>query len=138
MEIFKRDEFECAHCGNGEETLHIHHKWYVYGNEPWDYPSEALITLCESCHESEEVSKGKQKDLIKAFLSAGFFNMEMEFLAGLLSYCFQSIYKEEFESFVARLGCSEPFREDVRAAYRKECERLKQIQQSQSSEELPF
>lgn len=33
-------------------NLHVHHTYYQYGNEPWEYPSKALITLCWNCHES--------------------------------------------------------------------------------------
>lgn len=31
--------------------LHVHHKYYVLGRKPWEYPDEALITLCSDCHE---------------------------------------------------------------------------------------
>jgi 5-methylcytosine-specific restriction endonuclease McrA len=43
---------------NGEEkeqftafNFHIHHKYYVANREPWEYPDDALITLCSYCHE---------------------------------------------------------------------------------------
>lgn len=52
LEILSRDAFTCQHCFDGESTLHVHHRWYVKG-EPWDVPDEALVTLCESCHEEE-------------------------------------------------------------------------------------
>lgn len=31
--------------------LNIHHKYYIYGNMPWEYPDEALETLCLECHQ---------------------------------------------------------------------------------------
>ena len=31
--------------------LHVHHKYYVIGNKPWEYPNDCLITLCSDCHE---------------------------------------------------------------------------------------
>lgn len=31
-------------------TLHVHHKYYTAGHTPWDYPDDALITLCSNCH----------------------------------------------------------------------------------------
>lgn len=31
--------------------LHIHHKYYKLGKKPWEYPNEALTTLCFLCHE---------------------------------------------------------------------------------------
>lgn len=31
--------------------LHVHHNYYQKGRLPWEYPDEALITLCWYCHE---------------------------------------------------------------------------------------
>lgn len=31
--------------------LHVHHKYYIIGRKPWEYPNDALITLCSDCHE---------------------------------------------------------------------------------------
>lgn len=31
--------------------LNIHHKYYVSNKKAWEYPNDALITLCESCHQ---------------------------------------------------------------------------------------
>jgi hypothetical protein len=30
--------------------LHVHHTFYVFGNLPWEYNTEALITVCHTCH----------------------------------------------------------------------------------------
>lgn len=30
--------------------LAVHHLYYVYSKLPWEYPNEALITLCNHCH----------------------------------------------------------------------------------------
>jgi 5-methylcytosine-specific restriction endonuclease McrA len=32
--------------------LHIHHKYYVKNLFAWEYKDDALITLCETCHEN--------------------------------------------------------------------------------------
>lgn len=32
-------------------VLHVHHKYYVYGRHAWEYPDDALVTLCQSCHQ---------------------------------------------------------------------------------------
>jgi len=50
LQIFKRDKWTCQDCGNTKLTLHIHHKRYIRGNEPWDYLEWMLTTLCEDCH----------------------------------------------------------------------------------------
>ncbi len=30
--------------------LHVHHKFYVYNQLPWEYLDTALVTLCNWCH----------------------------------------------------------------------------------------
>lgn len=50
LEILERDNFTCCQCGDKEETLHVHHKGYIKGNEPWEYDNNYLETLCETCH----------------------------------------------------------------------------------------
>lgn len=51
-EILRRDNYTCQECGTkaGEASMHVHHKGYVSSLLPWEYPDEALTTLCESCH----------------------------------------------------------------------------------------
>lgn len=58
LEILKRDEWMCDVCGDASSTLHVHHRYYkAWGTDPWDYPDEALQTLCELCHESETTGR---------------------------------------------------------------------------------
>jgi 5-methylcytosine-specific restriction endonuclease McrA len=55
-DILKRDGHRCAACrssrGDAGDSgiLQVHHRYYVLGWLPWDYPDEALVTLCMSCH----------------------------------------------------------------------------------------
>ncbi len=51
----ERDEFTCKMCLDNSTTLHVHHKYYQYGNDPWDYEDNCFITLCSNCHELEEM-----------------------------------------------------------------------------------
>jgi hypothetical protein len=30
--------------------LHVHHNYYIMDRLPWDYKTEALVTLCHDCH----------------------------------------------------------------------------------------
>lgn len=71
LEVFNRDNFTCQDCGNAKKTLHVHHKNYYPGKEPWEYNNNNLITLCFECHESEEVSKGEVYDAIHDLLLMG-------------------------------------------------------------------
>lgn len=49
LEIMRRDGFCCRRCGK-KGILNVHHRWYIYGRKPWQYPDRSLITLCEDCH----------------------------------------------------------------------------------------
>jgi hypothetical protein len=53
LEILQRDEFTCQHCGDDRTTLNVHHRYYLPGHNPWEYPASALLTLCQPCHECE-------------------------------------------------------------------------------------
>ena len=53
LQIFERDNWACQLCGATTLTLHVHHKYYKLGADPWDYPDDALQTLCEPCHDNE-------------------------------------------------------------------------------------
>lgn len=57
LEILNRDQFTCRLCDDKESTLHVHHVWYERGADPWDYPENCLITLCENCHEELHVAR---------------------------------------------------------------------------------
>ena len=30
--------------------LHVHHSYYIFGNAPWEYNIDTLITVCHDCH----------------------------------------------------------------------------------------
>lgn len=72
LEILERDEWKCQCCKDDSTTLHVHHKWYENGRDPWDYPTDALVTLCETCHETEHGEEGAMKALLtKTLLGKG-------------------------------------------------------------------
>jgi hypothetical protein len=37
---------------NPKFVLHVHHKYYVNDWLPWQFPDDALITLCATCHQT--------------------------------------------------------------------------------------
>lgn len=60
--ILKRDNYRCVYCGRRHVHLHVHHKYYsAYPNgvlvDPWNYPDDALITLCAYCHQRVHARK---------------------------------------------------------------------------------
>lgn len=67
LEIFERDGWECKLCFDKNKTLHVHHRSYSRGVEPWDYDNSMLVTLCCDCH--DEVIE--TKDFCAQFLIHG-------------------------------------------------------------------
>jgi hypothetical protein len=79
LEIMQRDDFTCQHCFENGKTLHVHHTFYVSGRDPWDYPDNTLMTLCEDCHENEtEMGRGFRDDLITMLAQRGFLWSDFE------------------------------------------------------------
>lgn len=61
VRIKERDSWRCAYCGSVCD-LEVHHKYYSrYPNnqkvEPWNYPDDALVTLCHRCHDKVHQTK---------------------------------------------------------------------------------
>ncbi len=68
--ILKRARELCENCGEGGR-LHVHHKLYIAGREPWEYKDDQLIALCPSCHKYAHIE-----------MAAGY-NALMEIMASL-------------------------------------------------------
>jgi hypothetical protein len=50
LEIMEHANFSCEECGTDKVPLHVHHTYYEAGLDPWAYPDESLVCLCEPCH----------------------------------------------------------------------------------------
>lgn len=42
---------------NEHVELHAHHEFYIQGRLPWEYPLEAMTTLCSECHSKVDHDK---------------------------------------------------------------------------------
>jgi len=62
LEIMERDDFQCQCCLSMDKTLAVHHMWYKNNKMPWEYPLDALITLCDDCH--KEIHEQIKKDVL--------------------------------------------------------------------------
>ncbi len=52
LKVLEYAEWRCQCCGNrNDRTLHVHHSYYTKGKKCWDYPTGALIAVCDCCHE---------------------------------------------------------------------------------------
>jgi hypothetical protein len=82
LEIFERDKWQCQVCLAEGDTLNIHHKYYCDDCEPWEYDDNALVTLCERCHEYEkDYLKSASSRLIKAMKEPGMMAGDINWIA---------------------------------------------------------
>ena len=52
-EVLRLDGDSCSACGRDSSkgiVLHVHHKQYLAGHAPWEYPYELCEALCSGCH----------------------------------------------------------------------------------------
>lgn len=76
LEILQRDNFECTLCGCNDKELHVHHRWYQFGKDIWDYPNENFETLCYECHEYIETSIKDSFSDIQIIIRKTFLNQD--------------------------------------------------------------
>ena len=91
LKVLDRDDWACQICGDNESTLHVHHRYYKKGCNPWDYPMESLVVLCEGCHDSErEGRKGVEATLLDAMREKFFASDVLDFAIGIhfMKFCF--------------------------------------------------
>jgi hypothetical protein len=57
LEILEASGWKCnGHCQNEKPnpTLHVHHRIYLRGLNPWEYEPWAYHVLCDECHGVEQ------------------------------------------------------------------------------------
>lgn len=64
LEKLQAEDFTCELCGDSESTLHVHHKGYFVGRDPWDYEKNQLAVLCNACHEAQHDMEDVLADLV--------------------------------------------------------------------------
>ena len=80
LQILGRDDFTCQNCFDTKETLHVHHRLYKKGCEPWEYDESYLVTLCATCHGEESADKESCKLLVDT-LKLNFFMCDIHNIA---------------------------------------------------------
>jgi hypothetical protein len=84
LSILDRDKWRCQICGDPDSTLHVHHRVYLSGKEPWDIPDDCLVTLCADCHAAETrdmpgILAGLNETLKKKFFSGDLIDIDYAF-----------------------------------------------------------
>ena len=49
LQVIEARGKQCEECGS-PSNLQVHHTYYEFGLEPWEYPDSALKCLCDPCH----------------------------------------------------------------------------------------
>lgn len=52
LDILNLRGFKCEVCGDEENQIQVHHRFYLKGREPWQYDNDVFQVLCEKCHEN--------------------------------------------------------------------------------------
>jgi hypothetical protein len=67
LEVLESAEWSCEMCGDSQSTLHVHHKQYIKGRDPWEYSRGQLTVLCRSCHGSHHDKGEDVLSLVSSF-----------------------------------------------------------------------
>ena len=90
LQICERDDWACQNCFDTKATLHVHHRYYENGEDPWEADDRALVTLCESCHQLEKKpARREAEDLLIRALREHLFATELRELARLTARVFE-------------------------------------------------
>jgi hypothetical protein len=82
LRVLERDDWACRRCADTTQTLHVHHRVYVAGADPWDYSDAHLVTLCETCHAMESARRPEAEAELLDALRQKFFWDDIKALAG--------------------------------------------------------
>lgn len=67
LQVYERDNWTCVLCSDNATELHVHHKSYQPGKEPWEYELDNFSTLCKHCHAAVTIYKKEfTGDILKA------------------------------------------------------------------------
>ena len=91
-------EYRCQDCG-ASTNLEVHHCYYQYGREPWEYPLDSLRCLCRNCHEK----RGKLETVIRAKFADLRFD-ELEIFKKLISKSILAYNRVAFFEFLNSIG----------------------------------
>lgn len=88
LEKLSAQDWTCELCGSKENTLHVHHNWYVGKIDPWDYDDDQLSVLCEPCHKKAHDVMYIVQQCLSRIKMDGPENMEslMWFLVGMVGW----------------------------------------------------
>lgn len=64
LEVLTRAEWKCEHCSDASSPLHVHHGYYTFGKEPWEYELASLKAYCDTCHAMADNARNDLKWMV--------------------------------------------------------------------------
>lgn len=129
LEVLNRDGWSCQCCGDSENTLFVHHGYYLFGVEPWDHPPESLHTLCEDCH---AMADSVREDLK---VRAGTLWIEIQFALNEMLTAMASRMNGDVLCVIGELARDDFFNDVCEMAHNSIKKRADELKQKQSQTE---
>lgn len=101
-------EWRCEQCYCEETTLSVHHKRYVKGRQPWEYPEHELVVLCQPCHQAEHEAKELRFDIVACLHADGPAGVD-DFFAVASGYVENQTNDPFIPAAVARIAADHPY-----------------------------
>jgi len=95
--ILDRCKNTCEECGS-RASLEVHHCYYRYGREPWQYPNGAFLGLCRKCHEARAESELRHRLFLPTLRTE-----ELDLLRTLVCHCQYWFRRDDFHDFLRTL-----------------------------------
>lgn len=99
--ILARCNNRCEECGKSFSSLDVHHCYYRYGRQPWQYPDGALLALCKTCH-----ARRQEAELRFRIFGPTLLTKEIDLLREFLSHCQYWYDRDKFYSFISAFESS--------------------------------
>jgi hypothetical protein len=100
LEIMERDCYECTNCGERTKELHVHHRLYQYGLDPWDYEDDLLTTLCTDCHAEYKDFATERKRFMRLLQLDGVTATDLRELTDTIEGCGEDAHTSFPEAFL--------------------------------------
>lgn len=131
LEILERDGNHCTNCGEPKTSLQVHHLYYEWGVEPWEYPDDAMQTLCEQCHEIATLESRRLNAAIRKVRAC---SGGTAYLSGFLEACIKTDPECDLLHDLSYLVCCmEGMSSRDAYLFMAECQRVAQYRQGRKA-----
>lgn len=85
-EILIRDNRLCFYDKTHTGVMQVHHVYYIPNTDPWDYPDDALKTVCRTCNYNERFWKIEVNSILRELTSKQGYSYDQlySYLSGLV------------------------------------------------------